>query len=226
MGKIIFAVVGVLVVAGAGWGLWSITSSSAPAAPATLEVSTDTATTTQTTATITNQQNTMPNATPVQNITSATLHTSLGDITIAFLPQQAPNTVANFIKLAQSGFYDSTKFHRVIKGFMDQGGDPLTKDDSKMALWGTGGPGYKFNDEIGPGNNNRAGAIAMANSGPNTAGSQFFINAVDNPNLNSGYTVFGQVTAGMDTVTAINNTPVDSADRPLTPVVLKSITLK
>lgn len=161
-----------------------------------------------------------------QNIMNATLHTSMGDITIAFDPSDAPNTVANFIKLAQSGFYDGTKFHRVIKGFMDQGGDPLTKDDSKMNQWGTGGPGYKFDDEIGPHNSNAAGTIAMANSGPNTAGSQFFINAVDNHNLDSGYTVFGKVTSGMDVVTAINNTPTDSYDRPITPVVLKSITLQ
>jgi len=166
------------------------------------------------------------NTTTNQNIMSATLHTSLGDITIEFFPSQAPNTVANFIKLAQSGFYDGTKFHRVIKGFMDQGGDPLTKDDSMIARWGTGGPGYQFNDEISAQNSNAAGSIAMANSGPNTQGSQFFINAVDNHNLDSGYTVFGKVTAGMDVVTAINNTPTDSSDRPLTPVVLKSVTLK
>lgn len=149
----------------------------------------------------------------------------MGDITIEFYPQQAPNTVANFIKLAQSGFYDGTKFHRVIKGFMDQGGDPLTKDDSQMARWGTGGPGYQFNDEITATNSNTAGTIAMANSGPNTQGSQFFINAVDNHSLDSGYTVFGKVTSGMDVVTAINTTPTDSNDRPLTPVVLKSVTL-
>ena len=156
---------------------------------------------------------------------SATLHTNMGDITIEFFPQQAPNTVANFIKLASSGFYNGTKFHRVIQGFMDQGGDPLTKDDSKMAEWGTGGPGYSFNDEITSTNSNVAGSIAMANSGPNTQGSQFFINAVDNPSLNSGYTVFGKVTSGMNVVTAINNVPVDSSDRPLTPVVLTSVTL-
>ena len=156
---------------------------------------------------------------------NATLHTSMGDITIEFFPNQAPNTVANFIKLASAGFYDGTKFHRVIQGFMDQGGDPLTKDDSKMAQWGTGGPGYQFNDEITPTNSNVAGSIAMANSGPNTQGSQFFINAVDNHSLDSAYTVFGKVTAGMSVVTAINNVPVDSADRPLTPVVLKSVTL-
>lgn len=160
------------------------------------------------------------------NATQATLHTSLGDITIEFYPQQAPNTVANFIKLAAASFYDGTKFHRVIKGFMDQGGDPLTKDDSQMARWGTGGPGYQFNDEISATNSNVAGSIAMANSGPNTQGSQFFINAVDNHSLDRGYTVFGKVIAGMDVVTKINNTPTDSHDRPLTPVVVTSVTLK
>ncbi len=160
------------------------------------------------------------------NVTQATLHTSMGDITIEFFPQQAPNTVANFIKLAQAGFYDGTKFHRVIKGFMDQGGDPLTKDDTQMARWGTGGPGYQFNDEITPTNSNVAGSIAMANSGPNTQGSQFFINAVDNHSLDSGYTVFGKVVSGMDVVTKINNTPTDGSDRPLTPVVLTSVVLK
>lgn len=159
-------------------------------------------------------------------IMHATLHTSMGDITLEFYPQQAPNTVANFIKLAQAGFYDGTKFHRVIRGFMDQGGDPLTKDDSMMNRWGTGGPGYQFNDEISATNSNTAGTIAMANSGPNTQGSQFFINAVDNHSLDKGYTVFGKVIVGMDVVTAINNTPTDSHDRPLTAVVVTSVTLK
>ena len=157
---------------------------------------------------------------------TATLHTSMGDITIAFSPELAPNTVANFIKLAQSGFYDGVKFHRVIKGFMIQGGDPLSKDDSKIALWGTGGPGYTFKDEITPASKNVAGTIAMANSGPNTNGSQFFINAVNNDLLDGGYTVFGAVTQGMDVVTAIDNVPTDSKDRPVTPVVIKSITLQ
>jgi cyclophilin family peptidyl-prolyl cis-trans isomerase len=169
---------------------------------------------------------TTTNPTNPKKVMQATLHTSMGDITLEFFPEQAPNTVANFIKLAQSGFYDSTKFHRVIKGFMDQGGDPLTKDDSMVARWGTGGPGYQFKDEVTTTNSNVAGSIAMANSGANTQGSQFFINAVDNHSLDSGYTVFGKVTAGMDVVTKINNTPTDSHDRPLTPVVLKSVTLK
>jgi cyclophilin family peptidyl-prolyl cis-trans isomerase len=205
--KIIGIVVGVLVVVFGAFFIYSQSSMQNNSAPAIVATSTPT----------TNQQ----------TIMNATLHTSMGDITIEFYPADAPKTVANFIKLAESGYYDSTKFHRVIKGFMDQGGDPLTKDDSKEAAWGTGGPGYTIPDEISPTLTNVAGTMAMANTGqPNTGGSQFFINAVDNPSLNGGYTVFGKVTAGMDVVTAINNVPTDSSDRPLTPVVLKSITLK
>jgi len=157
---------------------------------------------------------------------NAILHTSMGDVTIKFGPETAPNTVANFIKLADSGFYDGTKFHRVIKGFMNQGGDPLSKDDSMMTNWGTGGPGYQFADEITSSNNNKVGSISMANSGPNTNGSQFFINVADNSFLNTKHTVFGQVTAGIDVVMAINNVRTVSGDRPATPVVIKSITLK
>lgn len=160
-----------------------------------------------------------------QKITSATLHTNKGDVSIEFLTDATPNTVANFIKLAQSGFYDGTKFHRVIKGFMIQGGDPLTKDDSKKALWGTGGPGYQFADEIGASNKNDVGTIAMANAGPNTNGSQFFINVAANNFLDTKHTVFGRVTAGMDTVKAIEATATDSSDRPTTPVIIESVTV-
>ncbi len=212
MAKLIIAAVGVLVVIFGGLFIYAQTSTQSGSVLTVAATST---------------MPTTPVIVPINNqIMSATLHTSMGDITIEFFPNQAPNTVANFIKLAQAGFYDDTKFHRVIKGFMDQGGDPLTKDDSQMARWGTGGPGYTFNDEISTTNSNAAGTIAMANSGPNTQGSQFFINAVDNHSLDSGYTVFGKVTSGMDVVTAINNAPTDSSDRPLTPVVLKSVTLK
>ena len=153
----------------------------------------------------------------------ATLHTNKGDITIEFFDTQAPNTVANFIKLAGSGFYDGTKFHRVIKGFMIQGGDPLTKDDSQMARWGTGGPGYTFNDELGPANHNDIGTIAMANAGPNTNGSQFFINVADNNFLDDKHTVFGRVVSGMDVVNAIENVATDSNGRPSEPVVVESV---
>lgn len=156
----------------------------------------------------------------------ATLHTTEGDITIEFLPNLAPKTVENFITLAKSGYYDGIKFHRVIKDFMIQGGDPLTKDESSMAMWGTGGPGYKFADEITPESKNDLGTVAMANAGPNTNGSQFFINAKDNAFLNGGYTVFGKVTKGMDVVLKINSVATDRNDRPLTPVVIQSITLQ
>jgi len=161
-----------------------------------------------------------------QEIMTAILSTNKGDITIEFLKDQAPNTVANFIKLAQSGFYDGVKFHRVIKGFMIQGGDPLTKDDSKMAFWGTGGPGYKFNDELGPNNHNDVGTISMANAGPNTNGSQFFINTAPNNFLDGKHTVFGKVTAGMDVVTAIENVKTGQADRPIEPVVIQKVTVQ
>src|SRR5689334_23884625 len=102
----------------------------------------------------------------------ATIETNKGTMRAELFEKDAPNTVANFVKLANAGFYDGTKFHRVIKGFMIQGGDPLSKDDSKMNLWGTGGPGYSFADEITAENRNDAGTISMANAGPNTNGSQ------------------------------------------------------
>ena len=160
-----------------------------------------------------------------QKYMNATLHTNKGDITILFQKDGVPNTVANFIKLTESKFYDGVKFHRVIKGFMIQGGDPLTKDDSQKSLWGTGGPGYSFADELTPNNKNDVGTIAMANSGPNTNGSQFFINVAPNNFLDTKHVVFGKVTSGMDVVTAIENTPTDSNDRPISPVVIESISL-
>lgn len=156
----------------------------------------------------------------------ATLHTSAGDITIEFFDTDAPNTVANFTKLAESGFYNGTKFHRIIEGFMIQGGDPLTKDDSAEAMWGTGGPGYKFADEIHPNNKNVVGTISMANSGPNTNGSQFFINVANNNFLDSKHTVFGKVVAGMDIVEKLQAVTTERGDRPITPVVISSVTLK
>ncbi len=161
-----------------------------------------------------------------EKIISATLHTNKGDIVIEFFEDLAPNTVANFIKLAKEGFYDGVKFHRVIKGFMIQGGDPLTKDDSQMALWGTGGPGYQFADEVGPNNRNDAGTISMANAGSNTNGSQFFINVADNNFLNPKHTVFGKVTVGMDVVAIIENVKTGEGDRPVEAVIIESITLK
>lgn len=163
----------------------------------------------------------------ISNNMNAIFHTTLGDITIELDQAATPKTVANFVQLARSGFYNGTKFHRVIKDFMDQGGDPLSKDDSQINRWGTGGPGYQFADEIGPNNKNDVGTIAMANAGPNTNGSQFFLNAAANNFLDAKHTVFGHVTAGLDVVMKINSTPTDpDNDRPLTPVVIKSIDIK
>lgn len=162
-----------------------------------------------------------------KKIMNATFHTNKGDITIELNNSgTTPNTVANFVKLAGAGFYNSVKFHRVIKGFMIQGGDPLTKDDTKSAIWGSGGPGYQFNDELTANNHNDIGTIAMANAGPNTNGSQFFINVAANNFLDGKHVVFGKVTKGMDVVTGIENTATGAGDRPVQPVIIESITLK
>lgn len=156
---------------------------------------------------------------------NVTLHTTKGDIELELFEQLAPNTVANFLKLAREGFYDGTKFHRVIAGFMIQGGDPESKNDAHASRWGTGGPGYTFADEIHARNVNEVGTIAMANAGPNTNGSQFFINTADNDFLNMKHTVFGKVMRGMEVVDAIQQIKTDGADRPLDPVALKSISV-
>ncbi len=155
----------------------------------------------------------------------ATLETSVGNIVIQFLPKKAPNTVYNFIKLADAKFYDGTKFHRVIKDFMIQGGDPLSRT-ADTSRYGTGGPGYTFADEI----NNEPmtrGAVAMANSGPNTNGSQFFIiTAPDTPWLQGKHTVFARVISGMDVADKINAIDTNSRAAPLDPVVVTHIYLR
>lgn len=154
---------------------------------------------------------------------NAILHTNHGDITVELLQNDAPKTVENFTKLAREGYFNGTKFHRVIAGFMIQGGDPQTKDDALMARWGTGGPGYTFADEIHQNNRNDVGTISMANAGPNTNGSQFFINTANNSFLDTKHTVFGKVTAGAAAVESIENTPTTPQDRPLQPVVIESV---
>ena len=153
-----------------------------------------------------------------------TMETSLGNIELELYPDKAPKTVDNFTKLASSGFYENTKFHRVIKGFMIQGGDPYTKGEDTSA-YGTGGPGYKFADE--PNDLPMvAGMLAMANSGPDTNGSQFFIiTASSTPWLVGHHTVFGKVTAGMDVVTKIENTKTGANDLPVTPIIVSKITV-
>jgi peptidyl-prolyl cis-trans isomerase B (cyclophilin B) len=150
-------------------------------------------------------------------VSRATIHTSHGPVALELFDEDAPKTVANFRKLAADGFYDGLIFHRVIKGFMIQGGCPLGT--------GTGGPGYTFEDEI---NRHKVvrGALAMANAGPNTNGSQFFLVTADAaPWLDGKHTVFGQVEAGMEAVDAIEAQPTDAQDRPVEPVVMVRVEL-
>lgn len=157
-----------------------------------------------------------------ENMT-AVIKTNFGEIKLELFKSDAPKTVENFIKLSKSGFYNGTKFHRVIKEFMIQGGDPLTKDDSLKDSWGTGGPGYKFADEIHANNKNLFGTISMANAGPNTNGSQFFINTEDNNFLNSKHTVFGKIVEGMENVKEIENVATEGPDRPVDNVIIEKI---
>jgi cyclophilin family peptidyl-prolyl cis-trans isomerase len=156
----------------------------------------------------------------------ATFNTNKGEFTVELFGDLTPKTVANFVKLAQEGFYNDTKFHRVIEGFMNQAGDPLSKDDSQKARWGTGGPGYQFEDEISTNNKNDIGTLSMANAGANTNGSQFFINVANNNFLDTKHTVFGKVISGMEVVIDINKVSTDGTDKPLEPVIIKTITLK
>jgi len=150
-------------------------------------------------------------------MSSATLHTNAGPITIDFFDDAAPKTVENFRKLAGDGFYDGLTFHRVITDFMVQGGCPEGT--------GTGGPGYTFEDEF---NDHKVvrGALAMANAGPNTNGSQFFIVTTgEAPWLDGKHTVFGEVSDGMDTVDAIEGTKTGAGDRPVEPQVIERVEL-
>ena len=165
---------------------------------------------------------------------TATLTTTQGTVTVRLFPDYAPKTVRNFVELAEGGrewknpktrattkdkLYDGTIFHRVIPKFMIQGGDPLGT--------GTGGPGYKFADEIHPDLKfDRPYLLAMANAGPGTNGSQFFITTDATYWLNGKHTIFGEVISGQDVVDAIGNTPTKPGDRPVTDVVLQSVTIQ
>jgi len=166
---------------------------------------------------------------------TAIITTNMGVIEIELFEDQMPITTANFIALAVSGFYDNTKFHRVIPNFMIQGGDPNSKGNNE-ALYGTGGPDKNVPDEFVEGEllTNTRGTIAMANTGqPNSGGSQWFINLVDNtgldfnkPPLSSKHPVFGRVIKGMDVVDAIGQTETKAGDIPVTPVVVTTIEIK
>ncbi len=173
------------------------------------------------------------------NLTS-TLETSFGNIIVEFYAGDAPKAVANFISLAQKGFYDGLSFHRVIPGFMIQGGDPYCgrsegssykdSDENLVQICGTGGPGYAFEDELDPNTPSyRAGygkgVLAMANSGPDTNGSQFFI-MVSNVPLPHNYTIFGKVISGQEVADKISLVSRDAHDRPSTPAVINRVMIK
>lgn len=151
--------------------------------------------------------------------THAHFETSMGNFTIELFEQQAPKTVENFVKLAEKKFYDGVIFHRVIDGFMIQGGDPTGT--------GRGGPGYQFADEFHPQlKHNSEGMLSMANAGPNTNGSQFFITLTATPHLDGKHAVFGKVVEGIDVVKKIGKTPTKAGDRPATDVVMKSVKIE
>lgn len=138
-----------------------------------------------------------------------------GEIVVKLHDKEAPNNVANIVKLANDGFYDDLTFHRIIKGFVIQGGCP--RGD------GTGDPGYKINDEISPNLKHLKGTVAMANSGPNTNGSQFYICLEPLPQLDGRYTIIGQVVSGMEIVEKIGDVKTGARDKPLTPVVMEKV---
>jgi peptidyl-prolyl cis-trans isomerase B (cyclophilin B) len=152
--------------------------------------------------------------------TRAVIETKFGNIELRFFPDVAPNHVNNFIELAKKGFYDGTTFHRVIPGFMIQGGDPNSKDPSNPRV-GMGGPGYTLKAEFNSRPHKR-GTLSMARAAdPDSAGSQFFICVADAPFLDRQYTVFGEVVTGMDVVDRIVSQPRDASDKPLERVEMK-----
>ena len=151
-------------------------------------------------------------------MTKARFQTNQGEFVVDLFDKEMPVTAGNFIKLAEKGFYNGLIFHRVIKDFMIQGGDPTGT--------GTGGPGYVIKDEFTKNNRNDRGTISMANAGPNTGGSQFFINVVNNNYLDKKHPVFGKVSSGMEAVDKISNIKTDSQDRPLNRVVINKVVIE
>jgi peptidyl-prolyl cis-trans isomerase B (cyclophilin B) len=156
----------------------------------------------------------------------AVIKTTEGDMVVEFWPEVAPKTVENFKTLARKGFYDGTCFHRVIKGFMIQGGDPNTKDPAKESIWGTGGPGHTVQAEFNDRSHTR-GVLSMARSSdPNSAGSQFFICHGNAAFLDGKYTAFGKLIKGDDVLEKIATTPTHPQDRPNKRMGVESITIQ
>ncbi len=178
--------------------------------------------------TMNDSENTFDSSAVAEQVTHvATLNTNEGDIVVELYGGLTPKTVENFVTLSRDGFYDGVRFHRVIEGFMIQTGDPLSKDVANMDRWGTGGPGYQFEDEFSPElTHSSAGVLSMANAGPGTNGSQFFITLAPTPHLNNRHSVFGSVIDGMDVVEMIGRTPTEGPDRPIDEIIISSIAIE
>lgn len=172
----------------------------------------------------------LTNGEKMENKEVVVFETNLGTFKAKLYLNESPITAGNFKELVEKGFYDQTRFHRVIKDFMIQGGDPLSKNTTLRNRWGTGGPGYAIEDEFIRNLSNKVGTLSMANSGPNSGGSQFFINVADNTNLDwdktpmsSKHPVFGVIIEGMDVVEKISITRTNSRDAPSEDVVLHKV---
>lgn len=190
------------------------------------EAATTTPSTTVSQTQTNSQASTTTNSMENKSYTQAVITTNKGVIEVD-LDTSKVLTVGNFGKLAESSFYNGVRFHRVIKGFMIQAGDPLSKDVVNKSTWGTGGPGYRFNDELTGNEQYTLGTLAMANAGPNTNGSQFFIvTAQPGVPLPPSYTVFGRVTKGIEIALAIENVATNSSDQPLEDIIIEKIEVK
>ena len=154
----------------------------------------------------------------------AIIETNVGNMEFELYDDLVPNTTKNFEKLANDGFYNDVRFHRVIKDFMIQSGDPLSKNSELKQFWGTGGPGYVIQDEFTKElRHDKKGVLSMANSGPNTGGSQFFITLIPTPWLDDKHAIFGRIVKGEDVLDKIGKVKTDGSDKPIEDVVIKKI---
>lgn len=227
MNKISITAIVLIVVAIGVWIVSTSSSTTPPPAPDTTTTEPYGTTTVDETipdvATPANTSTSTPSASVTKNnMHRVTIETNMGTIQFETYDADAPKTAANFVNLANKGFYNGTIFHRVIDGFMIQGGDPTGT--------GSGGPGYQFEDELNPAtesykNGYKTGVVAMANAGPNTNGSQFFIMLQDYP-LPNAYTIFGHVVKGQDIVAKIGKTKTGAGDRPVEKVVMNKVTVE
>ncbi|MDV3293350.1 MAG: peptidylprolyl isomerase [Nitrososphaerales archaeon] len=220
-GYAVGAVLLLVAVAGAGWYLYNSSANTGAIGPTTSIISSSVSV------------SSTPSSSSSANAIYANISTSKGLIEVELFPASAPKTVANFVNLSRSGFYNNLVWHRIVPGFVIQTGDPLTKNGGgDRSLWGTGQSSQQVPLEIDPALHNDAGYLAMAHTASSTsATSQFYINLVNNPNLDGQYTVFGKVVGGMDVVNAIAGVPIypnqssQFYDQPITPVYVLSITV-